>query len=164
MNPFVKEALSDVKTYPTASAELENAGSITNPSAEEWAIKRHRKTGGLLVDDHFRVQIVPKALSQEKDGPVPQAMIKDVFALGDVSTMEKDPLPATAQVANQEAKWLGRNMNNGFTEPGFNFRSLGVMTYLGDMKAIMQTGRRKEIKGYVLPSSSSIDQHDTDGK
>lgn len=141
-----------MKTYPTASAELENAGSI-NPSAEEWAIKRHRKTGGLLVDDHFRVQLVPKALSQEKDASVPQATIKDVFALGDVSTMEKDPLPATAQVANQEAKWLGRNMNSGFTEPGFDFRSLGVMTYLGDMKAIMQTGRRKEIKGYVLPSS-----------
>ena len=75
--------------------------------------------------------------------------MQDVFALGDVAVMEKSRLPATAQVANQEAKWLGKKLNNGFKEgdQGFTFRNLGVMTYVGNMKAIMQTGNDTEIKG-----------------
>ena len=75
--------------------------------------------------------------------------MKDVFAIGDVSIMEKARLPATAQVANQEAKWLGKNLNKGFVEgqEGFNFKNLGVMTYLGNMNAIMQSGGNTEIKG-----------------
>jgi NADH dehydrogenase len=79
--------------------------------------------------------------------------MQDVFALGDVSVMEKNRLPATAQVANQEAKWLGKALNRGLVEgdKGFTFNNLGVMTYLGNMKAIMQTGGDTEIKGYVLP-------------
>lgn len=75
--------------------------------------------------------------------------MQDVFALGDVSVMEKSRLPATAQVANQEAKWLGKALNRGLVEgdKGFTFKNLGVMTYLGNMKAIMQTGGDTEIKG-----------------
>ena len=77
--------------------------------------------------------------------------MQDVFALGDVSVMEKSRLPATAQVANQEAKWLGKALNKGLVEgdKGFTFKNLGVMTYLGNMKAIMQTGGDTEVKGYV---------------
>jgi NADH dehydrogenase FAD-containing subunit len=39
--------------------------------------------------------------------------MQDVFALGDVAVLEKAQLPATAQVANQEAKWLGKKLNKG---------------------------------------------------
>lgn len=74
--------------------------------------------------------------------------MQDVFALGDVAVLEKCQLPATAQVANQEAKWLGKRLNKGdLNEKGFEFRNLGVMTYLGNMKAIMQTDGHTEIKG-----------------
>ena len=75
--------------------------------------------------------------------------MQDVFAIGDVSVMEKSQLPATAQVANQEAKWLGKTLNKGnLTETeGFNFKNLGVMTYLGNMKAIMQAEGGTEVKG-----------------
>jgi NADH dehydrogenase len=160
MNPFIQQALDDVHTYPTSSARLLNSPT-TAPESEKWSLKRHARSGGLLVDDHFRVKLLPKVhcnpsacpstLSAEEKAKVPEAVMQDVFALGDVSVMEKSRLPATAQVANQEAKWLGKALNRGLVEgdKGFTFKNLGVMTYLGNEKAIMQTGGNTEIKGYV---------------
>ena len=158
MNPFIQHALDDVHKYPTRSTHLFNAPK-TAPESEKWAIKRHQKSGGLLVDDHFRVKLIPKAHCNPSacpsirppNGKVPEAVMQDVFALGDVSVMEKNILPATAQVANQEAKWLGKALNRGMVDDdkGFSFKNLGVMTYLGNMKAIMQTGDNTEVKGYV---------------
>lgn len=150
MNPFIQQALDDVHKYPTASAMLINAPSAS-PSDEKWALKRF-SNGGLMVDDHFRVKLIPKASIETdlENAKIPEATMQDVFALGDVSVMEKGRLPATAQVANQEAKWLGKNLNKGFKEgaEGFTFKNLGVMTYLGNQNAIMQTGGSSEIKGY----------------
>lgn len=108
-----------------------------------------------MVDDHFRVKLIPKEHSHLDLPPikdradVPEAIMQDVFALGDVSVMETGRLPATAQVANQEAKWLGKRLNKGIKEgqEGFAFKNLGVMTYLGNQNAIMQTGGNSEIKG-----------------
>ncbi|KAF3913556.1 hypothetical protein ABW20_dc0104686 [Dactylellina cionopaga] len=141
MNPFVQKALDSVHTYPVASV-IENVPD-TAPntlSSLKWSLKRHPKTGGLMVDDRFRVKIVEPTLSAE-------ATMSDVFAIGDVSVMEKSQLPATAQVANQEANWLAKRLNRrDFDSQGFTFKNLGVMTYLGNMKAIMQTGG-SEIKG-----------------
>lgn len=151
MNPFIQQALDDVHKFPTSSATLRNAssGSVAD---EKWALKRY-KNGGLMVDDHFRVKLRPRANCSQNSEPtpdnVPEATMQDVFAIGDVSVMEKSRLPATAQVANQEAKWLGKTLNKGFVEgrEGFNFKNLGVMTYLGNMNAIMQSGSNTEIKG-----------------
>lgn len=152
MNPFIQQALADVHTYPTSSATITTKHS-TSLLDDEWALKRH-SNGGLLVDDHFRVKLVPKAkrnptFSETKDANSTEAIMQDVFALGDVSVFENDRLPATAQVANQEAKWLGKRLNKGFIdgEEGFSFKNLGVMTYLGNMQAIMQTSGNNEIKG-----------------
>jgi NADH dehydrogenase FAD-containing subunit len=152
MNPFIQHALDDVHTYPTSSATL--CTEATNPpTLQKWSLKRHKKTGGLMVDDRFHVKLVPKGThSPSLDPSAPatlEATVLDVFALGDVAVMEKGQLPATAQVANQEAKWLGKSFNKGDveTKDGFNFRNLGIMTYLGNMKAIMQSGGGAEIKG-----------------
>jgi hypothetical protein len=152
MNPFIQNALDDVHTYPKASAHLSKDLS-TSPSEQKWSLKRHPKTGGLIVDDHFRVKLVPRVTSQSTitDGSTtPEATMQDVFALGDVAVLEKAQLPATAQVANQEAKWLGKKFNKGDIQgqgEGFTFRNLGVMTYLGNMKAIMQAEGGTEVKG-----------------
>ncbi|KAK6508753.1 hypothetical protein TWF506_010830 [Arthrobotrys conoides] len=141
MNPFVQKALDSVHVYPKSSAItniLDNAPD--HPSSLKWSLKRHSKSGGLMVDDRFRVQLVESDAATE-------ATVVDVFAVGDVSVMENSPLPATAQVANQEARWLAEHLNTGdINSHRFSFRNLGVMTYLGGMRAIMQTGER-EIKG-----------------
>jgi len=152
MNPFIQNALDDVHTYPAASAHLSKE-LTTSPSAQKWSLKRHPKTGGLMVDDHFRVKLVPRIVTQSSTtigSSPPEATMQDVFALGDVAVLEKAQLPATAQVANQEAKWLGKKLNKGDIDAqtdGFTFKNLGVMTYLGNMKAIMQAEGGTEIKG-----------------
>jgi len=166
MNPFIQKALDVCHAFPTASARLNTPTPTTSPSSQEWALKRHPKTGGLMVDDHFRVKLIPQTQTQtinSSSSPSsstspnnnnngtetqPEATMTDVFALGDVAVMEKSMLPATAQVANQEAIWLSKHFNKGDIETQqFTFRNLGVMTYLGNMKAIMQTGGDGEIKG-----------------
>jgi hypothetical protein len=146
MNPFIQKALADVHTYPSSSAEL-NQPPSSDPSTMKWALKRHPKTGGLMVDDRFREKIIPQN-SKNGNSSLTEATIKDVFALGDVAVMEKSMLPATAQVANQESKWLAKRLNNGDLDAqAFTFKSLGIMTYIGSMRAIMQTGGATEIKG-----------------
>lgn len=143
MNPFVQKGLNTVHRYPSRSTKLADA---SDGSADlEWKLKRHPKTGGLMIDNHLRVKLTAKKSATDA---VTEATMTDVFAIGDVSVMEKGILPATAQVANQEAKWLAKRLNNNDLEnKPFSFRNLGVMTYLGNWKAIMQTGGDNEIKG-----------------
>lgn len=164
MNPFIEKALRDVHTFPSKSAILSsppnpegrNTSSETaKPENINWELKRSPKTGGLMVDGFFRVKLVTRSESgSDVEGTKSdeEATMKDVFALGDVAMLENASLPATAQVANQEAKWLAERLNAGGVVDkgkGFAFRNLGVMTYVGGMKAIMQTDGKGEIKGYV---------------
>jgi len=137
---------------PSSSATLST--SITTPSGQKWSLKRHPKTGGLMVDDRFRVKLIPREYAHSssstsfKENGSPTATMQDVFAVGDVAVLEDGMLPATAQVANQEAKWLGKRLNkHDFEKDGFNFKNMGVMTYLGNMKAIMQAEGGTEVKG-----------------
>jgi NADH:ubiquinone reductase (non-electrogenic) len=64
---------------------------------------------------------------------------KDIFAVGDCSTIDRYWLPQTAQVANQEAIYLAKQLNAGTagSGPPFIFRSLGMMAYLGGFNALM---------------------------
>jgi NADH dehydrogenase FAD-containing subunit len=156
MNPFIQRALDDVHTYPKRSAEL-STNMETDPVATHWALKRSPRNGGLMVDDHFRVKLVPRdSIIDSKSShpkysnakPIPEATMHDVYALGDVSVLEMGGLPATAQVASQEAKWLGNSLNRGdVNSRGFKYSDMGVLTYVGGMKAIMQGKGGTEIKG-----------------
>ena len=88
MNPFIQKALDDVHKFPTASATVTTPSSTT--PEEKWALKRF-SNGGLIVDDHFRVKLIPKAHSKSSsmspgalDSMIYEATMQDVFALGDV--------------------------------------------------------------------------------
>ena len=99
MNPFVQKALDNVHEYPGSSATVTD-GEERYADQKAWLIRRDKRTGAILVDDHLRVMLATKG--QDKS-----AVMNDVFALGDTSRMASGPLPATAQVANQQALWLG---------------------------------------------------------
>lgn len=151
MNPFIQKALDDVHTFPKGSTTL-SAQTESDPTSQKWSLKRSPRNGGLMVDDHFRVKLVPRTTTTSpspSETPPTEATMHDVFALGDVSVFEQGQLPATAQVASQEAKWLGKRLNRGFgkIEEGFKFTDMGVLTYVGNMKAIMQAKGGTEIKG-----------------
>ncbi|KAJ3553506.1 hypothetical protein NP233_g12626 [Leucocoprinus birnbaumii] len=65
---------------------------------------------------------------------------EDVWAIGDAAIVEGAPLPATAQVASQKAKYLVGKLNKlamdkECTKP-FVFHNQGSLAYIGNWKAI----------------------------
>lgn len=85
--------------------------------------------GRLVVDDHLRLVEHP-----------------DVYALGDCAAIQGNLLPATAQVANQQATWLVKKLNGkgkidsktGNPRP-FEYFPLGLMAYVGDYKSVLDS-------------------------
>ncbi|VUC36435.1 unnamed protein product [Clonostachys rosea] len=97
-------------------------------------------TGGIVVDSHFRV----RTNGTQEDN---ESILPDVFAIGDCTVIENYRLPATAQVANQQAAHLGRYLNNPKADVRpFKFRDMGAMAYLGGSRAIHQSSKG-ELKG-----------------
>jgi NADH dehydrogenase FAD-containing subunit len=108
-----------------------STGLMMNPFVEKHLQSRvalHEKTHGILTDDRLR--------AKRPDGTV----MENVHALGDCAVLEGTAYPATAQVANQKAGWLAKRLNKGDLESqGFTYKNLGVMAYVGNWNAIMQT-------------------------
>ena len=78
--------------------------------------------GRLITDRYFRVQ------GEER-----------IYAIGDCSTMENAALPATAQVAQQEGKYLARALTRrarGSPGAPFRYRNLGMLAYVGGNRAL----------------------------
>ena len=148
MNPFVQRELKKTHGFPSASATITSSPGPKEPSATDWMIEKHPKTGAIVVDDRLRVQLTsvsPSSTSSTAPHPFPTtpstATMSNVFALGDNATIRNAPLPATAQTASQQALWLAKRFNNDDLEKEhFTFKNMGIMTYLGDSKGVVQTG------------------------
>jgi NADH dehydrogenase len=158
VNPFVKKALDHVRRFPVDSAHI-TQGDVADPMHRQWIIQRDARTGTIMVDDHFRVNLTVEKAPDSQDS-APEAYMKDVFAVGDTTKLISGALPATAQVANQQALWLGKALNQhpdaeSYTrQPGFAFKNMGVLTYVGGAKALLQGGSSddgagKRLKGWV---------------
>lgn len=138
MNPFVQNAVKKCHAYPEVSAMMIGGKSMEEPDGVEWMIKKNEKTGAIVVDDHLRIQLETRHAEGEQ--PEAKAVMKDVFALGDNAALENIVLPATAQTANQQALWLGKHLNKGDIDTQtFSFKNMGMMTYLGNAKGLVQT-------------------------
>ena len=88
-----------------------------------------------------------KALSFEKDG-ASRILTDDfflvkstqnVFALGDCAVVEEKNFPATAQVAQQEGKYLARSLGKkarGKRVRPFRYKHYGMLAYVGSNRAL----------------------------
>lgn len=93
-------------------------------------IGQNLENGRLVVDDHLR-------LSGHEES---------IYALGDCAVIRGNPLPATAQVANQQATYLVKVLNGkgaldkatNQTKP-FVYYPLGLMAYVGAYKSVFDT-------------------------
>jgi len=87
------------------------------------------RTHRILVDDHLLVKGT-----------------QNVFAIGDCSYIESKPMAQTAQVAQQQGKYLvnllnqlaATNEQSVANAPAFVYHHQGVMAYLGGFRAISQ--------------------------
>jgi len=87
------------------------------------------KHGRIVVDEFLKV----------KDAP-------DVYALGDCSSIESKALPATAQVAQQQAAYLAKAFNNmakNVTIPPFVYHYMGMLAYVGHYNSVFDAPRIK---------------------
>lgn len=143
MNPFVSKALREPFKLPSGIDVSGNAAK-----EDQWQVTKNPKSGAMITDDRLRMILEPEGESNKED--TSRAILKDVYALGDCAMMENTMLPATAQVANQKARWLAKRLNKGDIETtGFTYKDLGVMAYVGNWNAVMQTGGGGNISGRV---------------
>lgn len=154
MNPFVQKALDQTYGFPSPSASITDGKQPHGLDTKEWMIEKHPKTGAITVDDRLRVQLHSKSSSPSEssdENPASLATMIDVFALGDNAMIRDAQLPATAQTASQQAMWLAKRLNKGDLESQhFSFKNLGIMTYLGSSKGLVQTeGWLGDISGRV---------------
>lgn len=132
--------------------------------------------GRLAVDDRLRVLMPPKlrpnghVWADGEKGPGPQTMkevsmrqdeedteqhrdwqpVDGIYALGDCCAQAESPLPALAQVAEQQGRYLARVLNAqaGQLEAAeaqpFQYRHLGSMASIGGTSAVLELGDAKK--------------------
>ncbi|KAI9592940.1 FAD/NAD-P-binding domain-containing protein [Syncephalis fuscata] len=116
-----------------------STGLSPNPLIDLMDKNLARDRGGRLITDN-RMSVIDKATGKP---------MEQVYAIGDCATIQDSPLPATAQVANQEAGYLSRALNKlarkrqtnpeiKVAQKTFTFHNLGMMAYIGGNKAIAE--------------------------
>lgn len=132
-NPFIDRIWNQTHSLSSERFQLQN-GSNNSASNGEWKAKKRPRQGSIVTDDRLHVLL-------EREGDDSRATMLDVFAIGDCATQQDKVWPATAQVANQKAEWLAKRFNKGdWSKDGFNYKNMGVMAYLGNWNAILDTG------------------------
>ncbi|KAI0901811.1 FAD/NAD(P)-binding domain-containing protein [Annulohypoxylon nitens] len=121
-------------------------------SNTEMLLHRNPKTGGIITDvNGLRVNVIPNDAAAESPEVQQEkaSILPDVYAIGDCTMISGLGLPATAQVASQQASYLAKRLNKGdMDQKPFKFKNLGTMTYLGNWTAIHQSNI-DEMKGWM---------------
>ncbi|KAK0527661.1 hypothetical protein OC834_004348 [Tilletia horrida] len=123
-NPLIKKLAGQ-------SAKPEVNGLGDDAEAQGWgSMAFHERTTQLLIDDHLRVLApLSKPDASEVQGAEAEQSVEEVelgkpsersepkvlpgvFAIGDSAALQSGILPATAQVAAQQAKHLAKLINN----------------------------------------------------
>jgi len=84
-----------------------------------------KKNGRLVTDQYLRVH-----------------GHENIYALGDCAAIEDNILPPTAQVAQQQGKYLADSFNNMISKTPvkpFQYKFLGLMTYVGSSKSLIDS-------------------------
>ncbi|CAF0803435.1 unnamed protein product [Adineta steineri] len=109
---------------------------------------KEKRSGRIYTNDHLQVLIDDKTT------------INNIFALGDCATPIEHSIPATAQAAAQQAKYLAKRFNqkqfylansneiSNDKYPAFNFSNLGMLAYLGGYGGLADLKQTK-ISGFL---------------
>jgi len=71
---------------------------------------------------------------------------QNIYAVGDCAEYAESPFPVTAQVAQQQGKYLAKALNKmakGKSFKPFKFRDFGMLAYIGSHKALANTPQYK---------------------
>lgn len=107
------------------------SGLSPNELTSSTSFSKEKRSGRIYTNDHLQV------FTDE------QKALSNIFALGDCATPVDHSIPATAQAAMQQAKYLAKRFNQkkfyamnsneiiNDDYPKFNFNNLGMLAYLG---------------------------------
>jgi len=142
-NPFVADALNDVRELPKTFQRL-SGSEQGNADSLQWKVKKDEKSGSIMTDSRLRLKLT----TSDSKSDAQEAILSDVYAIGDCAILEGTSYPATAQVASQKASWLAKRLNKGDLDRSeFSFKNMGVMAYVGDWNALFQGGGGGNISG-----------------
>uniref|UniRef100_A0A914EMT9 FAD/NAD(P)-binding domain-containing protein n=1 Tax=Acrobeloides nanus TaxID=290746 RepID=A0A914EMT9_9BILA len=142
LNAYVTEVLSNgVKlkdgTFLPCGLVVWSTGLAPREFTRRLDAKRN-KQGQIVTDEYLRV-ISDKSLNS--------------YAVGDCSSIQHNPLPCTAQVAERQGRYIAKSLNkeakSGYVSKPFIFKSQGMLAYIGENKALSDLPEFK-LKG--LPS------------
>lgn len=140
-NPFVGKILDNVRAVPDNLELVDSPDTSTNVQDGKWKVKKHPRSGSIITDARLRIKLTT---------PGSEAILNDVYALGDCGVIEGTHYPATAQVAAQKAKWLSKHFNRGDIDTKqFTYKDLGTMAYIGDWNALFQGGKGGRLQGFL---------------
>jgi NADH:ubiquinone reductase (non-electrogenic) len=100
---------------------LWSTGNAATPFGATVTLPKDKQSR-IIVDEYFHVK-----------------GFEDIYALGDCSLVERSPLPATSQVAQQQGKYLATALNRrlrDLPQEPFEYKHLGMLAYVGDNKAL----------------------------
>lgn len=98
-NPLI-ESITELKRNEKTHRQAPLDCALCPPRLSWLTLPSPRLACSLEVDGHFRTRL--------NDGTINE----DVYCIGDASALESGPVPATAQVAAQEAKHLAKHLNS----------------------------------------------------
>lgn len=133
-----------IRSFITKVSEktiLLNDGSSLNYGLLVWATGNTAtdlvKHSGLALNNRSKIRIDNYLKVMEEE---------NIYSLGDCAEFEVSPFPATAQVAQQQGKYLGKELNriaNNKPAKPFKFRDFGMLAYIGSHKALANTPQFK---------------------
>lgn len=97
----------------------------------------------LLMKGHETLPIDPRSRKLLVDDSLKVKGFDNVYAMGDCSMIESRPLAATAQVAQQQGKYLSKLLNNDKYDKQFIYHHQGLMAYIGDYRAVTELGEKQ---------------------
>lgn len=160
-NPLVSKLCSTEFAPGELGLSSNSSGGGLVRNSDTVTIQKDGRTGSIVTDAHLRVQVVLMGKSKTTTTATESATLPDVYTIGDCAVIPDSGLPATAQVASQQATYLAKKMNKGLDALSsddnsnnsqvprpFKFRNWGTMTYLGSWTAIHQSSA-DELKGWA---------------
>lgn len=137
------------KRFHRVNIDVRTERRVVNVAADRLALHDGTEISfGLLVwaTGNAPTDFV-KGLTLPKDGAGrllvgPDLKVKgeeSIYALGDCSLIEGDPLPATAQVAEQQGRYLARAFRDraaGKPVEPFVYKKMGMLAYVGGNRAV----------------------------
>ncbi|RDW78040.1 hypothetical protein BP5796_05892 [Coleophoma crateriformis] len=135
-------------------------GNKASSLVEELDVKKSENGMERLVTDQY-LRVLKDTNAKMEDGKFGnfKGVWEDVFALGDAADIWGNPLPTTAEVALQKARWLSAHLNTQTSSSspeagietskakGFQYKDKALVAYLGNQDGVVGGAESKDRTG-----------------